>query len=89
MKTTIHDTKSLKKISNEPFQALWLEIKFTKKSSIICGVVYRLHNSADCLLEYFEETVDQYSATDKSIYLSGDININILKSKTCNYAQQF
>lgn len=45
--------------------------------------------TADCLLEYFEETVDQYSATDKSIYLLGDININILKSKTCNYAQQF
>ena len=40
-------------------------------------------------MEYFEETVDWYNATGKSIYLVGDININIPKLETCNYAQQF
>ena len=80
MKTTMYDTKSLKKPLMSLFRH-WLEIEFTKKSNIICGVVYRQHNSADCLLEYFEETLDQYSTTSKSIYLFGDININILSQR--------
>ena len=80
MKTTMYDTKSLKKPRMSLFRH-WLEIEFTKKSNIICGVVYRQHNSADCLLEYFGETLDQYSTTSKSIYLFGDININILSQR--------
>ena len=80
MKTTMYDTKSLKKPLMSLFRH-WLEIEFTKKSNIICGVVCRQHNSADCLLEYFEETLDQYSTTSKSIYLFGDININILSQR--------
>ena len=79
----------IEKTSNEAFQALWIEIEFTKKSNIICGVVYRQHNSPERFLEYFEETIDRYSATGKSIYILGDVNINILRSVTCNYAQQF
>ena len=40
-------------------------------------------------LDYFEEAVDRYSATAKPICLLGDVNINILRAQTCNYAQQF
>ena len=76
----------IEKTSNEAFQALWIEIEFTKKRNIICGVVYRQHNSPERFLEYFEETIDRYSATGKSIYILGDVNINILRSVTCNYA---
>ena len=41
------------------------------------------------LFFYFEEAVDRYSATGKPICLLGDININILRAQTCDYAQQF
>ena len=78
----------IEKTSNEAFQALWIELQFPKQSNIICGVIYRQHNSVDRFLDYFEETVDRYSATGKPICLLGDVNINI-RAQTCNYAQQF
>ena len=81
--------KVIEKTTNEAFQALWLEIEFKTKSNVICGVVYRQHNSADRFLDYFEERIDHYSATGKPVYLLGDVNINILRSQTCSYAQQF
>ena len=40
-------------------------------------------------LDYVEEAVDRYSATVKPICLLGDVNINICRAQTCNYAQQF
>ena len=66
-------------------------MQFLKQSNIICGVIYRQHNSVERFLDYFEEAVDRYhdSATGKPIWLLGDININILCAQTCNYAQQF
>ena len=79
----------MEKTLNEAFQALWLEIEFKTKSNIICGVVYRQHNSADRFLDHFEESIDHHSASSKPVYLLGDVNINILWSQTCSYAQQF
>ena len=46
----------IEKTANAAFQALWLEIEFINKRNIICGVVYRLHNSAESFLKHFEET---------------------------------
>ena len=34
----------IEKTSEEAFQALWIEIQFTRKSNIICGIIYRQHN---------------------------------------------
>ena len=79
----------IERTSNEVFHALWIELQFVKQSNIICGVIYRQHNSVERFLDYFEEAVDRYSATGKPIYLLGDVNINILLAQTCNYAQQF
>ena len=78
----------IERTSNEAFQALWIELQFVKQSNIICGVIYRQHNSVEHFLDYFE-AVDRYSATGKPICLLGDVNINILRAQTCNYAQQF
>ena len=75
--------------SNEAFQALWIELQFAKQLNIICGVIYRQHHSAESFLDSFEEGVDRYSATGKSICLLGDLNINTLRAQTCNCAQQF
>ena len=81
--------KVIEKNTNEAFQALWLEIEFKTKRNIICGVVYRQHNSADRFLDHFEESIDHHSASSKPVYLLGGVNINILRSQTCSYAQQF
>ena len=75
----------IERTSNEAFQALWMELQFVKQSNIICGVIYKQHNSVERFLDYFEEAVDRYSA----ICLLGDVNINILRAQTCNYAEQF
>jgi hypothetical protein len=81
----------LEKISNKAFQALWVEIHFKNKRNIICGVVYRQHNSPENFQTYFEDTLDKFSAlgSNKPIYVMGDFNINLLKAQTCQYTQNF
>ena len=37
----------LERTSNEAFQALWVEIHFTNAANIVCGVIYRQHNSPE------------------------------------------
>lgn len=44
---------------NEAFLALSIELQFAKQSNIICGVIYRQHNSVDRFLDYFEEAVQE------------------------------
>ena len=43
----------------EAFLALSIELQFAKQSNIICGVIYRQHNSVDRFLDYFEEAVQE------------------------------
>ena len=45
------------------FQALWIEIHFTKKKNIICGIIYRQHNSPESFLGYFNEALDPVHTT--------------------------
>ena len=73
----------LEKTSSEAFQALWIEIQFPKNSNIICGVIYRQHNSPEQFQTYFDNTLD------KPIYVMGDFNIDVLKSDTCNFSHNF
>jgi Fe-S oxidoreductase len=72
-------------ISNEAFRALWIEISLPKRSNIICGVIYRQHNSPESFLKYLEETIEKFSHSGKIIYIMGDININPLRFESCNY----
>ena len=48
----------IERTSDEAFQALWIESQFVKQSNIICGVIYRQHNSVARFLDYFEEAVN-------------------------------
>ena len=77
------------KSSNEAFQALWVEIHQTNAANIICGVLYRQHNSPEHFLKYFEETVENLITTGKPVYVMTDANINLLHFNSCNYAQDF
>ena len=79
----------IEKSSNEAFQALWIEIHFTNKANIICGVIYRQHNSPEQFQKYFEETIEKLSPTGKVIYMMSDTNINLLHVSSCSYAQNF
>ena len=47
----------LERISNEAFQALWVEIHFTNAANIVCGVIYRQHNSPDKNLVLSKELI--------------------------------
>ena len=79
----------LEKTSNEAFQALWVEIHFTNAANIICGVIYRQHNSPETFLKYFEETVENLSISGKPIYIMSDTNLNLLHFNSRNYVQDF
>ena len=77
------------KTSNEAFQALWIEIHSSQKCNIICGIVYRQHNSPQRFQEYFDETLEKLIASNKSVYIMGDFNINLLHAESSHYAQEF
>lgn len=59
--------KVLERTSNEAFQAMWIEISFVKKKNVICGVMYRQHNSPDHFHSYFEDTIEKLFSTGKQL----------------------
>ena len=79
----------LEKESHEAFQALWIEISFSKQKNVICGIIYRQHNSPDCFIEYFSDTIEKLASTGKTIYLRGDFNLCLLKTEKSQYSQDF
>ena len=60
-------TEFWKKTSTEAFQALWIEISLVKKKNVICGIIYRQHNSPERFQRYFDESIEKYTASDKEI----------------------
>jgi len=83
------DYTAVERTSTPAFQALWIEILVPNKKNVICGVLYRQHNSPESFLSYFNETVERFNACDKTVYIVGDFNIDLLKSESCNYAHIF
>ena len=81
--------KIIEKTSTNAFQALWIEFLFGKKSNIICGVIYRQHNSPESFQAYFDEALEKFSQSDKTVYVMGDFNINLLNAETCNFTKEF
>ena len=79
----------LEKVSTESFQALWIEISFANQKNVICGIMYRQHNSPESFLKYMEEATVKISATGKSLCLLGDFNIWLQKFETCHYSRDF
>ena len=79
----------IEKSSEDAFQALWIEIHLSKRPNIICGIMYRQHNTPERFQEYFDETLEKFSTSNKSIFVMGDFNINLLGVETCNYAHNF
>ena len=55
------DYSVLEKVTTESFQALWIEISFVKQKNVICGIMYRQHNSPESFLKYIEEAIVKFS----------------------------
>ena len=79
----------LEKISNEAFQSLWIEIPFVKTKSVICGVLYRQHNSPNRFQQYFDETIEKFTSSGKHVVIMGDFNIDLLKCDSSSYSHDF
>jgi len=79
----------IERTCDEAFQALRVSIHIAKKSTVICGVIYRQHNSPEKFLSYFEQTVEKLSASGRRIFIMTDANINRLSYEWCKYAQEF
>ena len=84
-----HNYRVLEKTSNTAFQALWIEISLVKKKNVICGIIYRQHNSPERFQQYFDESIENYTALDNVICILGDFNIDLLKAQSSNYSQDF
>jgi len=65
----------IEKTSNTAFQALWIEILFSGRKNIVCGIVYRQHNSPEEFLKYFEDSIEKF--------------VDLLKSASCHYSHDF
>ena len=83
------DYKILEKTSNRAYQALWTEVLFSGKKNIVCGIIYRQHNSPEVFQNYFENTIDKFVSSGKLVFLLGDINVDLLKSARCHYSHDF
>ena len=79
----------LEKISNEAFQALWAEITFENKKNVICGILYRQHNSPERFQLYFDECIEKCTSSGKDIVIMADFNIDLLKCESSNHSHDF
>ena len=79
----------MKKISNEAFQGLWIEISFVNHKNIICGIIYGQHNSPNYFLTYLGKTVEILVSDDKNFYIMGDFNIDLLECQSSKISQEF
>ena len=71
----------IEKMSEQAFQALWIEIFVPGKKNIICCVLYRQHNNPDCFLKYFDDKIEFFTVE------FGDTNIDVFKRNYCNFAR--
>ena len=83
------DYKILEKTSNVDFQALWIEIALAQQKNIICGIIYRQHNSVNNFMSYFQEAIEKFTSSGKTVYILGDFNICLMKSETSTISNDF
>ena len=80
-------------ITNDHFEAVWIEIKNKTCNNIIVASIYRHpHDISDIynnFLEYLERTLSKLTNENKEIYLCGDFNSDILKIDTHNNYKNF
>ena len=76
---------------NNELESTFIEIVNLKKSNILVGVIYR-HPSmdfADFNCNYLNKLLENISEEQKSIFLLGDFNVNLLNYNEHNQTNQF
>ena len=65
------------------FETIWVEIVNTKAKNVLCCCAYR-HPSVSPVRfkEYLESTLSQLTSENKSIFIMGDFNINLLNCES-------
>lgn len=66
----------LEKTSTTAFRALWIEICYTGKKIIECGIIYRQHNFLEQLQHCFEDAIEKFISSGKPC-VSWEIRIKI------------
>ena len=79
----------IKRTANKDFQGLWIEIRFDDRKNIICGCVYRQHSLPENFMQYIKNTIQNLDSKNKTIFLLGDFNIDLLKAGVNNYSHNF
>ena len=70
--------------------SLWIEVQSDLHHNIVCGVIYRHHNSyIDAFLAYFNETIDKINREKKYCIIMGDFNLDLLKSDSHPPTEEF
>jgi hypothetical protein len=62
---------------------------FVQKKNIIVEVIYRQHNSPHKFKEYFDEVIEKFTATGKSLCIMRDFNLDLLKIESSCYSRDF
>ena len=83
-----HDLNIYKK--NE-LESIFIEIANLRKSIIIVGLIYRQPATefTDFICSYLNKTLENNSKEQKSIFLLGDINVNLLNYNKHNQLNEF
>ena len=75
---------------DEDIETLWIEIHNKKAKNILCGNAYRHPSSNPTkFTEHIENTLHKISRENKSVFLSGDFNMNLLNFETRNETNEF
>ena len=83
---SISQRPDLNKRTNH-IESLFIEIESNTKN-IICGIIYHRPNSSTAnFINDLESILSGIDSENKSIYIMGDFNINLLNYPTCNLAE--
>ena len=74
------ERNDLTKLSTS-YESIWIEIVNKKSKNVICNCTYR-HPNADLdeFITYMNQCIDQVNKEKKDCYISGDFNIDLIKT---------
>ena len=69
--------------TDDEFETIWVEIVNTKAKNILCCCAYRHPSFSPVRFkEHLESTLSQLTSENKSIFIMGDFNINLLNCES-------
>ena len=65
-------------------------VVWKEKKNIICGIIYRQHNSPESFQSYLDEVLERISSNDKIVHIMGDFNLSLFNVETfCKFTKDF